>query len=273
MSENIVQSILQSRIPALLTVLGFCLLLAACQSSAKDDEQEKAGMDNGLAYRVVDTPVEDGRNKLLQKYNFNPEAHQISESVPSSTDAAGSTEDTYIPPSNRSVMLRTSQGDIEVLVHADWAPRGAARFVELVEQGYFDGAAWFNVNENFAQTGIAADPEIAERIPTDPIERDPMHGSNTRGMISFVQINADPDTRSTQFFINKGENPQLDGQDGVAYHVPFAEVKRGMTVVDKLFETGNPRAGFIEQLAEEGVMAFRRQYPAGDTIEFVRLMD
>lgn len=255
-------------IPALVALLAACML-SGCEVSKQG--RTTTSDDNQLAYRVVEKPVEDGRNKLLEKYNFGPESRRISDSVQDIGSRKPELDENYIPPRNRWVMLRTTKGDIRLRVYADWAPNAAKRFVELVEQGFYDGAPWFRVNDLIAQSGIAAEPEANERHAGESIERDPMRGSNTRGTISFAQAN--PDNRNTQFFINIEDNTYLDGTGEDDYFVPFAEVLQGMDVVDELQKTGDPRPGFIEQLATEGVTVFRRQYPQGDVIEFARLMD
>lgn len=257
------------KLPRLSLLLSLVLLasLFGCSTKPKNEEPQ-ADNDNGLAYRVIsDLPVVDGENKLIEKYDYRPEAQRVSDSVPSSTKATGSTEETYIPPPDRWVFIRTSKGNVRILVHSSWSPNGARRFIQLVEEKFYDGAPWFRVNDNIAQTGIAPDPETNTLHIAESVKRDPMHGSNTRGMVSFAQNN--PDGRNTQFFVNLTDNPNLDGPDN--YFVPFAEVMEGMDVLDELFRTGDPKPGLIEQIGSEGVMAFKRQYPQGDVIEMAAL--
>ena len=132
-------------------------------------------------------------------------------------------------PDQFQVRFETSRGNFVVLVHRDWAPRGADRFYSLARSGYFDGVRFFRVLTGFvAQFGMHGDPKVGqawfnERIPDDAVK----HG-NTRGTITFAT--AGPNTRTTQLFINFGNNTMLDGQ-GFA---PFGEVIQGMDVVDGL---------------------------------------
>lgn len=258
--------------PLLPAIVILALLAISC--STEPEDEETSGLDNGLAFRVTELPVEDGVNKLIDKYDYNPEATIISNSVPTSTQVTAEPKETYIPPAERWVYIKTSQGDIKIVVHSDWAPHAAKRFIELVEESFYDGAPFFVVNDIIAQTGIAAKPEVNELHEGETIPVDPMHGSNTRGTIAFVQALNDPASRNTQIYFNLQDNPQLDGNEqGEGYYVPFAEVMEGMDVLEKLHKTQTPRPGFIEQLASDGVMVFRRQYPQGDTIEQAILMN
>merc|ERR1719213_1196041 len=112
-------------------------------------------------------------------------------------------------------------------VHKDWAPLGAARFLELVQCGYYDEVRIARVIDGFmAQFGINGDPTTYESIGNKHIRDDPVTQSNTRGKLSFAMRG--PDTRSCQIFINYGNNANLDGQG----FSPFAEVTSGMENVD-----------------------------------------
>jgi peptidyl-prolyl cis-trans isomerase A (cyclophilin A) len=124
----------------------------------------------------------------------------------------------------------TSKGPFVVEVHRDWAPRGADRFYNLVKNGFFDNARFFRVIEGFmVQFGINGDPNIAAVWRDADIKDDPVKHSNERGTITFAT--AGPNTRTTQVFINFGDNAGLDGQG----FSPFGKVVSGMEVVDSLY--------------------------------------
>ena len=124
----------------------------------------------------------------------------------------------------------TSQGTFVVTVHKDWAPKGADRFYNLVKSGYFDEIRFFRVIPNFmAQFGIHGTPSVSQAWTSARITDDPVKQSNKRGFVTFAT--AGPNTRTTQLFVNFGDNASLDKQ-GFA---PFGEVTSGMDVVDKLF--------------------------------------
>ena len=124
----------------------------------------------------------------------------------------------------------TSKGSFVVEVHRDWAPNGADRFYNLVKNGFYNDTRFFRVISGFmVQFGINGDPKLSQVWRDANIKDDPVKASNKRGNITFAT--AGPDTRTTQVFINFGNNAGLDDQ-GFA---PFGQVISGMEVVDSLY--------------------------------------
>lgn len=165
------------------------------------------------------------------------------------------------------VELDTTKGKIVLEIHPEWAPLGAARFIELVNAGFFDGAPFFRVVDGFMmQTGLAADAAKNAEWSEKRIADDPMVPgiSNTEGMVSFAM--AGPNTRTTQFFINFGDNSMLDSQG----FSPFAKVASGNEVVNSIFKTGenDPRANIQGLLHQPGGLdQVKAIYPEMDFIK------
>jgi len=133
-------------------------------------------------------------------------------------------------PAVYRVDFDTSKGPFVVEVHRDWAPIGADRFYNLVKNGFYDNARFFRVVEGFmVQFGINGDPKISAAWRSARIKDDPVRVSNKRTFVTFAT--GGPNTRTTQVFINYGDNHNLDGQ-GFA---PFGQVVSGMKVVDSLY--------------------------------------
>ena len=133
-------------------------------------------------------------------------------------------------PAEYDVKFVTTAGDFTVKVTRAWAPNGADRFYNLVQHHFYDGAAFFRVLPGFmAQFGLSAYPEVSKVWETATIKDDPIVQSNHRGFVSFAT--AGPNTRTTQVFINYGNNEALD-RSGFSV---FAVVSDGMEVVDKLY--------------------------------------
>ena len=125
--------------------------------------------------------------------------------------------------------FETSAGAVVIEVHRDWAPIGADRFYNLVKSGYFDGVKIFRVMPGFmAQFGMHGDPAVNAAWSSARIQDDPVKESNKRGYVTFAKTQA-PNSRSSQVFINYGNNAGLDPQ-GFA---PFGKVISGMDVADK----------------------------------------
>src|SRR5262249_27306751 len=105
----------------------------------------------------------------------------------------------------------TSAGMFVIEVHRDWAPNGADRFYNLVKNGFFDDTRFFRVISGFmVQFGIHGNPAVAAKWREARIPDDKVKESNTRGNVTFAT--AGPNTRTSQIFINFGNNAGLDGQ-------------------------------------------------------------
>ena len=152
-----------------------------------------------------------------------------------------------------------------VEVHNDWAPLGAARFLELVDTTtpapFFAQVRFFRVLTNFvAQFGISGDPAVSAAWRDKNLPDDPVVASNTRGSLTFAMGGVD--TRTTQIFVNLQDNKRLDGM-GFA---PFAKVVSGMQVVDKLYAgygEGAPDGNGPDQsrIQEEGNAYLEQDFP------------
>ncbi len=148
-------------------------------------------------------------------------------------------------PEQFFVKLETSVGDVVVEVNRSWAPIGADHFYKAVKEGFYNDARFFRVVPEFiVQFGISGDPETQAKWDKDVLKDDPVKQKNVRGTLTYAT--AGPNTRTTQLFINLGENTFLDGQG----FSPFGRVVSGMENVDKInAEYGEkPRQDYIEQL-------------------------
>jgi peptidyl-prolyl cis-trans isomerase A (cyclophilin A) len=132
-------------------------------------------------------------------------------------------------PATYKARFDTSKGVFVIEVNRAWAPQGADRFYNLVKNGFYDNVRFFRVIPGFmVQFGINGDPKIAAPWRSARIQDDPVRQSNTRGMVTYAM--AGPNTRTTQVFINFGNNAALDRQG----FSPFGRVVSGMNVVDAL---------------------------------------
>jgi peptidyl-prolyl cis-trans isomerase A (cyclophilin A) len=110
---------------------------------------------------------------------------------------------------------------IVIEVNRSWAPLGSDRLYSLMQDGYYNGAAFFRVVPDFVlQFGISADPAESSKWNTN-IADDPVLVSNTNWTVTYAT--GGPDTRTTQLFINYIDNSRLD-ESGFA---PFGRVVSG----------------------------------------------
>jgi len=166
-------------------------------------------------------------------------------------------------PAEYDAKFTTTKGDFVVHVTRAWAPIGADRFYNLVKHHFFDGAALFRVVSGFVvQFGLGPDPAVNKAWESAKIKDDPVKSSNKPGTITFATAGAN--TRTTQVFINFGDNSRLDGM-GFA---PFGEVTSGMDVV-KQFYSGYADAPTSHQgeITEQGKAYLEKNFPNLDVIK------
>ena len=156
----------------------------------------------------------------------------------------------------------TSAGVFVVEVHADWAPRGADRFYNLVKNGYYDGCRFFRVVPGFVvQFGINGDPAIQRNWTDATITDEKVTQGNTRGFVTFAK-SSEPNSRTTQLFINFTDNSRLN-RLGFA---PFGKVTMGMEIVHKIY-SGYGEKPDQDRIEKEGNAYLTKNFPKLDYIK------
>jgi cyclophilin family peptidyl-prolyl cis-trans isomerase len=170
-------------------------------------------------------------------------------------------------PATYKARFDTNKGVFVIDVRREWAPLGADRFYNLVKNGFYDDNRFFRVISGFmVQFGINGNPQLSAPWRSAQIKDDPVKQSNKRGYITFAT--AGPNSRTTQVFINFGDNDRLDSL-GFA---PFGQVSTGMNVVDQLYSEygeGAPRGRGPDQgrIQGEGNAYLTKEFP---NMDFVR---
>lgn len=177
-------------------------------------------------------------------------------------------------PAQYKVRLETTKGDVVILVHRDWSPLGADHFYELTKAGFYNNNAIFRALPGFVmQWGINGDPSVTKQWSQETIRDDPPKVSNKLGTIVFAKT-GQPDSRTTQVFINLGDNSaSLDPQG----FTPFGEAIQGMENVMKFYTgygEGQPNgAGPSQATIEESGNAYLKQnFPKLDYIQTARII-
>ena len=179
---------------------------------------------------------------------------------------------TAIAPEKYRAKFETTKGDFVVEVVRDWAPKGADRFYNLVQSGFFSGCRFFRVLQGFvAQFGIHGDPTVSAQWRNANIPDDPVKQSNKRATLTYAT--SGPDTRTTQLFINYRDNGSLDRMG----FSPFGNVVEGMEVVDRLhagYGEGAPQGRGPSQgrIQSEGNAYLERDFSQLDFIKAAAIL-
>jgi peptidyl-prolyl cis-trans isomerase A (cyclophilin A) len=139
------------------------------------------------------------------------------------------------PPAARPmVVLETRMGPIKVALDRDKAPVSVENFLQYLRSGHYDGTIFHRVIPNFMIQGGGFDEGMKQKPTGPPIKNEANNGlKNRRGTLAMARTN-DPDSATSQFFINVRDNNALDyGMRNAGYAV-FGEVVEGMDVVDKI---------------------------------------
>lgn len=142
------------------------------------------------------------------------------------------------------VRIQTTMGDIDVELARDAAPLTTANFVRYAVDGFYDRLQFHRVVEGSLIQGGGYSASWFERPVRDPVPSEADSGlTNDRGTIAMARL-ADPDSATSQFFINLDDNAFLD-RSGNTYdsdegYTVFGRVVSGMSVADAIggVETG-----------------------------------
>jgi peptidyl-prolyl cis-trans isomerase A (cyclophilin A) len=133
------------------------------------------------------------------------------------------------------VALDTSEGRIVIELAPQQAPKTVDNFLGYVKAGHYDGTVFHRVIPTFMIQGGGFSADMSERATRAPIPLESQSGlKNERGSVAMAR-RSDPNSATSQFFINVVDNPRLDypNPDGNGYAV-FGKVVEGMDVVDRI---------------------------------------
>ncbi len=238
-------------------------------------EQETARIANARAVVLPITTLTRGHSTHSRPSIWGPYLAQLLAATDTAADPIDHSplldpaHPVWREPGPESYVARfvTTEGAFEITVDRAWAPLGADRFYQLVKNRFYDGVHINRVVAGYiAQFGLNPDPAVTAAWKDNGIADDPVQASNTQGSIGFAMTG--PGTRSTQVYINLGDNSRLDA-DGFA---PFGRVTAGMNVVENLYALygeeagGGMRGGRQGPIEREGADWLLEHYPLLDYI-------
>ncbi len=132
------------------------------------------------------------------------------------------------------VVMETNMGTIKLEVYTDKAPITAKNFLDYVNAGFYNGTIFHRVVPNFVIQGGGYSATMVRKPTKAGIQNESKNGlKNLRGTLSMARYD-DPNSATSQFFINLKDNAHLDPPAGGWGYAVFAKVIEGMDVVDKI---------------------------------------
>ena len=148
------------------------------------------------------------------------------------------------------VQVDTNMGSFVLELNDKAAPKTVANFLTYVKSGFYKNTLFHRVIPNFMIQGGGFITGMEEKDTRAPIALESRNGlSNRRGTIAMARTN-DPNSATSQFFINVRDNHFLDAsqaQDGNGYAV-FGKVISGMATVDTIARVKTHSVGFYDDV-------------------------
>jgi peptidyl-prolyl cis-trans isomerase A (cyclophilin A) len=142
-------------------------------------------------------------------------------------------------PSAPKVKFATSEGDFVVEVYPDKAPKTVENFLQYVKENHYDGTIFHRVISNFMVQGGGYDSTYAEKKTRAPVVHEGREAlakggpKNVVGTLAMARTN-NPNSASSQFFINVKDNDFLNPSTQAPGYTVFGKVVSGMEVVNKI---------------------------------------
>jgi peptidyl-prolyl cis-trans isomerase A (cyclophilin A) len=154
---------------------------------------------------------------------------------------------TNTPASNVTVVMSTSQGDIDIELFADKAPLSVSNFLAYVDAGFFDGTIFHRVIPGFMAQGGGFTEKMQQKATRAPIQNEATNGlKNDRGTLAMART-SDINSATAQFFINVKNNDFLNHGRDFGYAV-FGRVATGMDIVDKIVSVPTTTVGGFQNV-------------------------
>ena len=155
------------------------------------------------------------------------------------------------------VKLHTNFGEITIELDAEKAPITVANFLSYVESGFFAGTIFHRVIDGFMIQGGGFTETMSQKDTNAPIKNEANNGLANKKYTIAMARTPNPDSASSQFFINVADNDFLNfsapTSQGWGYCV-FGKVVAGTEVVDKIAKVQTGNRGFHQDVPMENVI-------------------
>ncbi|NHC04766.1 peptidylprolyl isomerase A [Acinetobacter sp. 187] len=142
---------------------------------------------------------------------------------------------------NTQMQIQTTMGNIDIELFDDKAPVSTKNFKSYVKDNFYNGTIFHRVIPGFMVQGGGMDSRMIEKQTKAPIINEASNGlKNDIGTLAMARTN-DPNSASSQFFINVANNDFLNKAPGNPGYAVFGKVTKGMDIVNKIVKvpTGN----------------------------------
>ncbi len=154
------------------------------------------------------------------------------------------------------VTLETNKGNITLQLFSDKAPETVKNFLHYAENSKYEGTIFHRVIKNFMIQGGGHLSDMSQINTISPVVNESNNNlSNKKGTIAMARTN-DPDSATSQFFINLVDNDFLDkknAQDGYGYCV-FGKVIEGIKIIESIGEVSTTTKSGHSDVPEDDII-------------------
>ena len=148
---------------------------------------------------------------------------------------------------NPQVELEPTAGVIKIELYPDAAPKTVANFLDYVKAKFYDGTQFHRVIDGFMIQGGGFTPEFSQKPTRPPVAIEAEVSSkagllNVPGTLAMART-SDPNSATSQFFINVNDNKSLNYAPGNAGYTVFGKVISGMDIVTKIAKSATGSGG------------------------------
>lgn len=159
------------------------------------------------------------------------------------------------PAPATEVAVCTDLGSVTIELFDEQAPLHTANFLRYVEQGFYSGTVFHRVLNGTIVQGGGYDRQLQRRKGAEPVANESRNGlSNVRGTVAAARTD-DPDSATSQFFVNVADNVELDGSARDYGYTVFGRVSSGLEVIDAISRLPTGSAGPLRQDVPEPIVA------------------
>ena len=151
----------------------------------------------------------------------------------------------------KSAIIDTNMGKIELSLNEKQAPATVANFVNYAQKGFYNNTIFHRVISGFMIQGGGFTADMRQKNTDSPINSEANNGlKNTIGTIAMAR-SGNPNSATSQFFINVADNGQLNFKNktpqGYGYTV-FGKVTSGMDIVNNIAKVATERHSYHQNV-------------------------
>jgi cyclophilin family peptidyl-prolyl cis-trans isomerase len=165
----------------------------------------------------------------------------------------------YLAPPRPIVALETTSGTMLLELYPDKSPLAVENFLRYVDEGFYDGTIFHRVIKDFVVQGGGLTESMEKKETGEPVANESDNGlRNISGSIAAART-SDPDSATSQFYINLGNNYALDARDGSPGYTVFGRVLTGLEIARRISQVPTHTVEGYEDVPIEPVLLLRAE--------------